>query len=161
MDDRAAWVFLIPIIAIIGGCLTAIAATLAKARVREAEIRERIAMIEKGLVPPPEVDPGAFERHIDHYDRHSFRDRSRASGRHRRGGVILTAIGFGLWVLIGFTTRDFSMGAGVGGFMVILGLAFLVISMFDDGQQRSWPGGSPSPAPAEPHSPTTPTPERR
>jgi hypothetical protein len=34
MDDRAAWVFLIPIIAIIGGCLTAIAATLAKARVR-------------------------------------------------------------------------------------------------------------------------------
>ncbi len=159
MEDRVGWVFLIPIIAIIGGCLTAIAATLAKARVREAEIRERIAMIEKGLVPPPEVDPGAFERHIDHYDRHSFRDRSRASGRHRRGGIILTAIGFGLWVLIGFTSRDFAVGAGVGGFLVILGVAFLVISMFDDGPQRSWPG-SPSTAPVEPQSPTT-TPDRR
>jgi hypothetical protein len=52
------------------------------------------------------------------------------------------------------------MGAGVGGFMVILGLAFLVISVFDDGQQRSWPG-SPSPAPAEPHGPTTSTADRR
>jgi len=51
-----------PIVAIIGAFTTAIVATLSRARVRELEIRERIAMIEKGLVPPPEVDPHGFDR---------------------------------------------------------------------------------------------------
>ena len=35
---------------------------LSRARIREFEIRERIAMIEKGLVPPPEKDPDGFDR---------------------------------------------------------------------------------------------------
>ena len=39
---RAAW-FLLPIVAIIGGCTVAIAGMLARARVREAEIRTRRA----------------------------------------------------------------------------------------------------------------------
>lgn len=55
------WPFLIVAI-VVGACATAIVAMLAKARVREAEIRERIAMIERGLVPPPEVDPHGFDQ---------------------------------------------------------------------------------------------------
>ena len=31
-------------------------------QIREMEHRERLAMIERGLVPAPEVDPGAFDR---------------------------------------------------------------------------------------------------
>ncbi len=31
-------------------------------QIREMEHRERLAMIERGLVPAPEVDPAAFER---------------------------------------------------------------------------------------------------
>ena len=38
-------------------------------RMRELRIRERIAMIEKGLVPPPEVDPAGFDRAMGRYDR--------------------------------------------------------------------------------------------
>ncbi len=72
MDDfPLAWPFLIPIIAIIGAFTTAIVATLSRARVRELEVRERIAMIERGLVPPPEVDPRGFDRAMDRYDRYS------------------------------------------------------------------------------------------
>jgi hypothetical protein len=148
MDFPFAWPFLIPIIAIISGCATAIFATMAKARVREAEIRERIAMIEKGMVPPPEVDPGAFDRTMSRFDRPDFDARYRSSGRHWRGGVILMAIGFGLMVLIGFTSGELSSGVGVGGFLVILGLAFVIISRLDDAHPRRWPA-QPSTTPSE------------
>ena len=37
---------------------------------RELEVRERIAMIERGLVPPPEVDPRGFDRAMDRYERY-------------------------------------------------------------------------------------------
>ena len=47
---------LIPIVAIAAWALVAVANAFSRMRVRELEIRERIAMIEKGLVPPPEKD---------------------------------------------------------------------------------------------------------
>ena len=148
MDFPFAWPFLIPIIAIISGCATAIFATMAKARVREAEIRERIAADRKRHGSPPEVDPGAFDRTMSRFDRPDFDARYRSSGRHL-GGVILMAIGFGLMVLIGFTSGELSTGVGVGGFLVILGLAFVIISLLNDVQPRRWPA-QPSAAPESP-----------
>ena len=63
MDDlQLAWPFLIPIVGTICTFAYIIVLTLSKARVRELEVRERIAMIERGLVPPPEVDPRGFDR---------------------------------------------------------------------------------------------------
>ena len=59
-----AWVFLVPIVAIAGGIMVAIVSTVTKGRIRELEIRERIAMIERGMVPPPEADPAGFERSL-------------------------------------------------------------------------------------------------
>ena len=81
MDDfHIAWPFLIPIFGIIGSFTYVIVLTLSRARVRELEVRERIAMIERGLVPPPEVDPRGFDRAMDRYERY----RERSPGRHRR-----------------------------------------------------------------------------
>ena len=132
MDDIsfAAWPFLIPIVAIIGAFTTAIIATLSRARVRELEIRERIAMIEKGLVPPPEVDPHGFDRAMDRYERYD-RMRVRTPGRHRSAGVTLMGVGFGLMVLIAFAGESPSSAIGVGGFLVVIGLAFFLNSLFD------------------------------
>ncbi|HEY2906166.1 MAG TPA: hypothetical protein VGJ29_09715 [Vicinamibacterales bacterium] len=130
------WVFLIPVVAIIGGITVAIVATITKGRIRELEIRERIAMIEKGLVPPPEVDPRGFERVMDRYDRvrqatdAPWRN-SVSSGRHRRAGVTLMGVGFGLMVLISIAGGAPDAGVGVGGFLVVIGLAFFVNSFFD------------------------------
>ena len=63
MDDlHVSWVFLIPIVSIIGSFTYVIVLTLSRARVRELEVRERIAMIERGMVPAPEVDPRGFDR---------------------------------------------------------------------------------------------------
>jgi len=55
MGSEVFW--LIPIVGILGGISVAITSIRAGARLRELRIRERIAMIEKGLVPAPEVDP--------------------------------------------------------------------------------------------------------
>src|SRR6266478_1670917 len=108
--------FLIPIVAIIGAFTYAIVQSMHKARVRELEVRERIAMIERGLVPPPEVDPRGFDRAMSRYDRR------RANGpyRHRRAGVALVGVGLGLMLMIGIAGHEPSQAIGVGGFLVVL-----------------------------------------
>jgi hypothetical protein len=129
MDDMR-WIIgpLIPIVAIIGAFATAIVNSIQRARIRELEIRERIAMIEKGLVPPPEVDPRGFDRAMHIYDRVSIR--SNAASRHRRAGIVLIGVGLGMMVLIGFSGAP-DEGFGVGGFLAVLGLAFLINSLFE------------------------------
>ena len=150
MDDFPfmAWPFLIPIIAIVGAFTTAIVATLSRARVRELEIRERIAMIEKGLVPPPEVDPRGFDRAMDRYDRYD-RYSVRSPQRHRSAGVTLMGVGFGLMILITFAGESPSTAFGVGGFLVVIGLAFFLNSRFDNRPELTNPS-SPRPGPVEP-----------
>src|SRR5581483_6478151 len=125
----ADWVWvLIPLTAIVGAFGTAIAATTARARIRELEIRERIAMIEKGLMPPPEVDPRGFDRAMDQYDRVQW---STSASRHRRAGIVLIALGIGLYFVIAIAGEETNSGIGVGGFVAVLGLAFLINSFFE------------------------------
>jgi uncharacterized protein DUF6249 len=158
MDEfHFAWPFLIPIIAIIGAFSYAIVQTLSRARVRELEVRERIAMIERGLVPPPEVDPRGFDRAMNRYER----DRERSPGRHRRAGVTLMGVGFGLMLLIGVAGGNMSSGIGVGGFLVIMGLAFFINSRFEH-QSDAYPssGGRPSSSSMTPPSPISEQPRR-
>jgi Domain of unknown function (DUF6249) len=123
--------------------------SLAKSRVRELEIRERIAMIEKGMVPPPEVDPRGFDRAMRRYDRTSG-----GSYRHRRAGVTLVGVGLGLMVMIAFAGEEPQKAIGIGGFIVLLGLAFVVNSMLeptrsdgslDSSRDRGEPTGPPAP----------------
>ena len=162
MDEY--WVlgpFLIPITAIVLSFVYIIIKTLAKARVRELEIRERIAMIERGLVPPPEVDPRGFDRAMSRMERREFRS---GSGRHRRAGVTLMGVGFGLMVLIAFTSNDTSVAIGVGGFLVVMGIAFFINSLMDSPADPHYAAGSrsfgaPPPSagpPAEPAAASSP-----
>src|SRR2546430_11968964 len=128
MDDALFTVspFLVPIIGILAIFAFATIRTLLRARVRELEIRERIVMIEKGLVPPPEVDPRGFDTAMDRYDRIRLlrADGRRSPRRHRSAGVTLMGVGFGLMVLIAFAGESPSSAVGVGGFLVVIGLAF-------------------------------------
>jgi len=145
----ATWAMLIPIVTIVGAFTVAIVATIMKSRVRELEIRERIAMIEKGLVPPPEVDPRGFERALQ---RTSALQQGVGSARHRRAGITLMGVGFGLMVLISFAGDTPSAGVGVGGFLVVLGLAFFINSLFETRQVSTVPPRPPSavtPAPRQ------------
>src|SRR3954462_8617470 len=153
MDDlQVAWPFLIPIVGTICTFAYIIVLTLSKARVRELEVRERIALIERGLVPPPEVDPRGFDRAMYRFDRQRYR----APGRHRRAGVTLMGVGFGLLMLIGVAGGAMNEGIGVGGFFVIMGLAFFINGLFDQPVEED------RPAPARPAAsgPITPEPPR-
>ncbi|PYR31036.1 MAG: hypothetical protein DMF92_06700 [Acidobacteria bacterium] len=147
MDPGVIGVF-VPIVAIVGGITLAAIKTMAKARIRELQIRERIAMIEKGLVPPPEVDPSGFDLAMD---RHERADWTAGAPRHRRAGITLMGVGFGLMVLIAFAGHDRSSALGVGGFLVVLGAAFFINSLFELRQPPPTPSGPnqlPPPPPA-------------
>jgi hypothetical protein len=145
---------LIPISVILGAFVLVIVRTIVRARVRELEIRERIAMIERGLVPAPEVDPRGFDRAMTRLERREYRS---GSGRHRRAGVTLMGVGFGLMVLIGFTANEASVAIGVGGFLVVIGIAFFINSLIDGGASDSRPGsqsfGTSAGTPAAPGDP--------
>jgi hypothetical protein len=150
MDVWAFSPFLIPIVAILGAFSVAIVGTIMRARVRELEIRERIAMIERGLVPPPEKDPGGFDRamRFDRHDRYHhdpWGDDRPGTGqrRHRSVGVVLIGIGLGLMVLLTFAARDTGTAIGVGGLLVIMGLAFLLNSLFGPSSASDLPATPP------------------
>jgi hypothetical protein len=146
----AFFMFMIPIIAIVGGITTAIVATVMRARVRELEIRERIAMIERGLVPPPEKDPQGFERAMSRYERARPSvinwPAGRTPARYRSAGITLIGVGLGLMLMIAFAGNEPSVGIGVGGFIAVIGVAFFVNSLLGDGQ----PPPPPSRDPGEP-----------
>jgi hypothetical protein len=137
-------VLLIPIFAIIGGITLAIVNSINRSRVRELEIKERIAMIERGLVPAPESDPKGFERAMRsrlHDDWDGFHESiGPVTDRHRRVGMILIGVGCGLLILLAPSIR-------VGGFLIVLGVAFLVSSFFErprqSGTRRPPPASGP------------------
>ena len=143
---------MIPILTIVGAFVLFITQILAKSRVRELEIRERIAMIERGLVPAPEVDPRGFDRAMSRLERRGSRH---GSGRHRRLGVTLMGLGFGLMVLIAFTSDEWSVAVGVGGFLVIIGVAFFINSLLESPVDQYPPAGYP-PTPSSAAAPDAP-----
>jgi hypothetical protein len=156
MDDMFFTIspFLIPITGILAVFAYLTLRTVMRARLRELEIRERIAMIEKGLVPPPEVDPRGFDRAMSRMERREFRY---GSGRHRRAGVTLMGVGFGLMVLIAFTSNETSVAIGVGGFLVVMGIAFFINSLMESPSDPPYSAsrsfGAPSSTPVPPAEP--------
>ncbi|MCC7417759.1 MAG: hypothetical protein IT176_11530 [Acidobacteria bacterium] len=147
MNSTATLALIIPIVAIVGGIIAAVVATVMRGRVRELEIRERIALIERGLVPAPESDPQGFERAMGRYEQARGRGGRTGRRRYRSGGVTLMGVGFGLMLLISVAGDSPSAGIGVGGFLVILGVAFLINSRLDGGHAGTAPAaGANSPS---------------
>jgi hypothetical protein len=137
-------------IAIIGWIVITMTRIISRNRVREMMIRERIALIEKGLVPSPEVDPAGFERVMRRTELDLWPPR-RAPGRHFRVGIILMGVGVGAFLVIGAGSGSFRQAMGPGGFLFALGVAFFIIGLFDE---RAAPMSPPSGMSQPPMSPT-------
>jgi hypothetical protein len=147
------FVWMIPLTAIVGGIVYMIVKTKEMARIRELEIRERLAMIERGLVPPPEKDPRGFEEAMHVVDR----ARHRAPERHRSAGITLMGVGFGLMFMIGMAGGEALRGIGIGGFLVLLGLAFFINSQLERrDRHRQQDVGAPGLTPPSPRPPSRP-----
>lgn len=108
-------------IVVLGG-LGLVAYTLSgRQRLRELAIKERIALIEKGLVPSPEVDPARFETLVG-----LRRPVNSRAARYRSAGVIIMGLGLAMLVLLAFAGGVPEIGFGVGGGLAILGLAAFI-----------------------------------
>jgi hypothetical protein len=135
-------VALVLLLAIVLGGFGLVAFSLrGRQRLRELMIRERIAMIEKGLVPSPEQDPLRFEQSLGNrpdlgahlHDVAYQRVGSRLSGRgslkgsrYRSAGVLLIGLGVAFFMVIAFTAGLVEVGFGIGGSFVVLGIAVFI-----------------------------------
>ena len=153
-------IFMIPVIAMLGGFIYLIVRTVLRNRVRELEIRERIAMIERGMVPAPEVDPRGFERAMA---RHATVVLRQAPTRSRSAGVIFMGMGAALMFLIGFAGGEPGAAIGVGGALIIIGLAFFLNGLMSGGRdlQTVERYVQPPPIPPSANTPAASQPEQR
>jgi hypothetical protein len=107
---------------ILAGAGLLIAAMVNTRKMREMAHRERLAMIDRGLIPSPERDPAGFEAQAGL----TVRRVSSSAVRFRTAGVVLIGIGFGLMVLITFSAGQADVGFGIGGAWVAVGAALLL-----------------------------------
>ena len=143
-------IFMIPMTAMLGAFVYLIVRTTSRSRLRELEIRERIAMIERGMVPAPEVDPRGFERAMARHDTVIVR---KAPARSRSAGIVFMGTGAALMFLIGFAGGEPGAAIGVGGAIIIIGVAFLVNGMMNGGRELPPIERYVSPPPAPPAPP--------
>jgi hypothetical protein len=113
---------LLPLVGLIGALgLTAHWISVRRS-IRELEIKERIALIEKGLAPPPELTPtGSVEG--------ATLPAARAD-RYRTAGILFVGLGFALMLLLGAAAGIPGVAVGVGGSIVVLGGALIANSVF-------------------------------
>jgi hypothetical protein len=103
---------------IFGGVVMLWLAMSNRRALREMEHRERLAMIQHGLMPAPEADPVGFEAVAEQAFEPVPR---RSSERWRSAGVMFIGLGLALMVLISITGEDPQVGIGVGGAFAVLG----------------------------------------
>jgi hypothetical protein len=143
---------------ILAGAALMYSSIVTRRRMREMEHRERLAMIERGLLPSPESDPARFEAGAGVVPPMgaTLHDRSTASTamRYRTAGVLMIGLGLGLMILITFTAGAPSIGIGVGGAWAVLGAASLLNYFLMSGRDTGYSTGLPprwsTPAPPGP-----------
>ena len=113
-----------------GGFVIGTLAFIFRQRLRELAIKERIAMIEKGLVPSPEMDPARFEMLVG-----LRRPLSSKGERYRSAGVIIMGLGVAMIFLLAFAAGIPRVAFGVGGGLAILGLAAFVTGSMQAGAE--------------------------
>jgi hypothetical protein len=117
---------------VVGGLALIAYSIRGRQRMRELVMRERIALIERGLVPPPEVDPKRFEALV-HPPDVQVKLRSPAAAargaRYRSAGVMVMGFGAALFLLLAAAADLPGIGFGIGGGFVILGVAMFVNGM--------------------------------
>jgi len=120
-DVGALLAVLLPVIVMVGGIGMLLIGLHGRQRLKELAVQERIAMIDKGLVPSPESNPAGFESAL------ARQPISAKALRYRSAGLVLTGVGLALTILLFFVMPRAARGIalGVGGSMTVLGLTVL------------------------------------
>jgi hypothetical protein len=134
MSDNGIVVFLL--FTILAGVVLMVAAMNNRRRIREMEHRERLAMIERGVVPSPETDPAGFEAATGLAE--AGKDGADPSNRYRTAGVLLIGFGLGMIFVIGVAAGAPAAGLGIGGAWISLGAASLLNYWLMSRRQSRW-----------------------
>ena len=134
MDQEAIFFLaaVLPMTVIVGGVLIVLMGMRQRSLTLEMKHRERMAMIERGIVPGTAQDPEAVEAWQESYDR--------PPSRSTTFGVVVVAIGLALTLMIGFAGGARGPAVGVGGSIVVLGAAFIVNGELQ--RRRTYPPGA-------------------
>ncbi len=146
-------------LAIITGTILILMAMWRRMKFREMHHRERMAMIERGMMPPAESHPTSPSFQPQFHDHRSVTGRRMLSG-----GIAVIGLGLGLMVLIGVAGEAPEVAFGLGGSIIVVGLAFVVIALVQ-GERPQQPGSgppsfmaAPSVPPSSPFTPRPPSP---
>jgi hypothetical protein len=127
---------------IMGGVSVLWLAMWNRRKLREMEHRERLAMIQHGLMPAPEVDPYEFDLRAGIEPGPDAE--SPSASRWRTGGVFFLGLGLALMMLLSVAAGQPEAGVGVGGAFAVLGVVFLFNSFLPSrGRRASWPPSVP------------------
>lgn len=125
MQPEEMIVIMLSSLGILSGVAVIWMAMQSRRQIREMEHRERLAMIERGLVPAPESDPGAFDRRFST----ARTPESASAARTRTGGVMMISLGLAFMFLLSFAAGEPGVGFGVGGAFALVGAGFFVNSL--------------------------------
>jgi hypothetical protein len=153
MSEQEA-VFFVFLLLIMAGLSIVVLGMRHRSKVVEMEHRERLAMIEKGLLPAPERDPRQFYNGL-----YARRRASLGSPRALSIGIVVIGFGLGLALLIGFAGGAGDVAVGIGGAIAVLGAAFVVNALVN--RSAAAPPFEPAERPGSPAPPPPgPGPER-
>jgi hypothetical protein len=125
VDAEETIVVIMGSLGILAGVAVIWMAMQSRRQIREMEHRERLAMIERGIVPAPEVDPAAFDRRFTG----TRMTVSPGAVRARSAGVIMIAMGLAFMFMISFAAGAPGAGIGIGGAFALVGAGFFVNSL--------------------------------
>ena len=122
-DDLMLFIAFLFALLVAAGFLLIFVVLRGRTRLREMAFKERLALIEKGLVPSPEVDPERFDALLAHKGTGAG---NLKGSRYTTAGVLLMGVGGGMLLLLGFAAGVPQVGFGIGGGIAVIGLAALV-----------------------------------
>lgn len=126
MDARDLLFALFPVLTLVGLFALAAIWISRRARIRELAHQERLAMIEKGLIPPAEFFSGAPDMAVPGAIGTAAPPLSRTASRFRSAGVMFVGIGVAVALIIGVAALEPTVGLGVGGAIAVIGAAMIV-----------------------------------
>ena len=112
---------IIPLTTLVGLLVLAALWLLRVSRLRELKERQVLAMIEKGLTPPPEMVPLNIDGVVL-----PARRRSAVADRFKSAGIIVVGLGLAVGIIVGIAGSQVRVGFGIGAGVVALGVAMIV-----------------------------------
>jgi peptidoglycan/LPS O-acetylase OafA/YrhL len=119
-------VFVLFAMFIAGGVLVVVSGMRHRAKVLAMAHRERLAMIERGITPPADLLASGFGELEQ-------RRRTRST-RLLSGGIMVVGLGLAIAMLLAFASREPEIAIGVGGAIVMIGLACIVTAYISGGR---------------------------